>query len=106
VLGLLVQILIKTDVTRYLEFKSVDGSFVVNGGKVYKIPSTSGEALKSPLLGMFEKRRVGKFLEFVGEYEETDPKTHKGMRKLTSRTSKVTTTNRLRFEEADYCTTL
>jgi len=76
--GLLVQILIKTDVTRYLEFKSVDGSFVVNGGKVYKIPSTSGEALKSPLLGMFEKRRVGKFLEFVGEYEENDPKTHKG----------------------------
>jgi len=76
--GLLVQILIKTDVTRYLEFKSVDGSFVVNGGKVYKIPSTSAEALKSPLLGLLEKRRVGKFLEFVGDYDEADPKTWKG----------------------------
>jgi len=76
--GLLVQILIKTDVTRYLEFKAVDGSFVVNSGSVYKVPSTSGEALKSSLMGILEKRRCGKFLEYVGEYEEEDPKTHKG----------------------------
>jgi Rab GDP dissociation inhibitor len=76
--GLLVQILIKTDVTRYLEFKAVDGSFVVNGGTVYKVPSTSTEALKSSLMGILEKRRCGKFLEFVGEYEEEDPKTYKG----------------------------
>jgi len=77
--GILVQILVKTDVTRYLEFKAVDGSFVVNQGKVHKVPSSSGEALKSPLMGLFEKRRCGKFLEFVGEYEEDDPKTHQGM---------------------------
>jgi Rab GDP dissociation inhibitor len=84
--GLLVQILIKTDVTRYLEFKSVDGSFVVVGGKVYKVPSTSGEALKSSLMGLLEKRRCGKFLEYVGDYEESDPKTHSGydLKKMTS----------------------
>jgi len=76
--GLLVQILIKTDVTRYLEFKSVEGSYVVNSGKVYKVPSTSAEALKSSLMGILEKRRCGKFLEFVGEYDEADPKTYKG----------------------------
>jgi len=76
--GTLVSILVKTDVTRYLEFKSVDGSFVVSDGKVYKVPSTSGEALKSSLMGMLEKRRCAKFLEFVGDYEEDDPKTHKG----------------------------
>lgn len=71
-------ILVKTNVTRYLEFKSVDGSYVVASGKVYKVPSTSGEALKSSLMGLLEKRRCGKFLEYVGEYVETDPKTHKG----------------------------
>jgi len=71
----LVQILVKTDVTRYLEFKSVNGSFVVHEGKVYKVPSTSGEALKSSLMGLLEKRRCGKFLEFVGNYDEQDPKT-------------------------------
>lgn len=76
--GLMVNILIKTDVTRYLEFKSVDGSFVQNGGKIHKVPSTQTEALKSSLMGMLEKRRCAKFLEFVGDYEENDPKTHKG----------------------------
>jgi len=84
--GLLVNILIKTDVTRYLEFKSVDGSFVVNGGSVYKVPSTTAEALKSSLMGILEKRRFAKFLEFVGEYEEADPKTHKNydLKKMTN----------------------
>jgi len=84
--GLLVQILIKTDVTRYLEFKSVDGSFVTHTGKVYKVPSDSAEALKSPLMGILEKRRCGSFLSYVGEYEEDDPKTHKGydLKKMTA----------------------
>jgi len=77
--GMLVQILVKTDVTRYLEFKAVDGSFVFHEGKVHKVPSTAGEALKSNLMGMMEKRRCGKFLEYVGEWEEEDPKTHKGI---------------------------
>jgi len=77
--GTLVQILVKTDVTRYLEFKAVDGSFVVNQGKVYKVPSTGAEALKSSLMGILEKRRCQKFLEFVGEYEQGNPKTHQGL---------------------------
>jgi len=77
--GTLVQILVKTDVTRYLEFKAVDGSFVVSQGKVYKVPSTGAEALKSSLMGILEKRRCQKFLEYVGEWEEENPKTHQGM---------------------------
>jgi Rab GDP dissociation inhibitor len=55
------QVLVKTNVTRYLEFKAVDGSFVYNSGKVEKVPATSFEALKSPLMGFFEKRRAAKF---------------------------------------------
>jgi Rab GDP dissociation inhibitor len=70
---------VKTDVTRYLEFKAVDGSFVFHEGKIHKVPSSAGEALKSSLMGMFEKRRCGKFLEFVGDYEEGDPKTWNGI---------------------------
>jgi len=77
--GTLVQILVKTDVTRYLEFKAVDGSFVVQDGKVYKVPSTGAEALKSSLMGILEKRRCQKFLEFIAEYEEENPKTHQGL---------------------------
>jgi Rab GDP dissociation inhibitor len=77
--GTLVQILLKTDVTRYLEFKAVDGSFVVHQGKVYKVPSTGAEALKSSLMGILEKRRCQKFLEFIAEYEEDNPKTQQGL---------------------------
>jgi Rab GDP dissociation inhibitor len=77
--GTLVQILVKTDVTRYLEFKAVDGSFVVHQGKVYKVPSTGAEALKSSLMGILEKRRCQKFLEYIGEWEENNPKTHQGL---------------------------
>ncbi len=55
------QVLVKTNVTKYLEFKAVDGSFVVNAGKVEKVPATAMEALKSPLMGFFEKRRAAKF---------------------------------------------
>lgn len=55
------QVLVKTNVTRYLEFKAVDGSFVMNANKVEKVPATAMEALKSPLMGFFEKRRAAKF---------------------------------------------
>lgn len=31
--------------TRYLEFKSIEGSYVYKGGKVYKVPADEMEAL-------------------------------------------------------------
>ncbi|KAH7573415.1 hypothetical protein JRO89_XS03G0144900 [Xanthoceras sorbifolium] len=77
--GTLVRVLIHTDVTKYLYFKAVDGSFVYNKGKVHKVPATDMEALKSPLMGIFEKRRARKFFIYVQDYNENDPKTHEGM---------------------------
>jgi len=83
----LVSILVKTDVTRYLDFKSVSGSFVTNTGKVYKVPSTGGEAFKSSLLGLMQKKRCYDFLEFVGEYDEKEPKSWGGkdLKKITTK---------------------
>ncbi|KAF8402442.1 hypothetical protein HHK36_013398 [Tetracentron sinense] len=77
--GTLVRVLIHTDVTKYLYFKAVDGGYVFNKGKVHKVPATDMEALKSPLMGIFEKRRARKFFIYVQDYEENDPKTHEGM---------------------------
>lgn len=81
--GELTNILVSTDVTRYLEFKQIAGSYVQqgNGAKatVAKVPSDAGEALRSPLMGLFEKRRAKKFLEWVGAFKEDDPATHNGM---------------------------
>jgi len=75
--GLLVKLLIHTGVTRYLEFKSVEGSYVYKGGKIYKVPVDQKEALSSDLMGIFEKRRFRNFLIFVQDFQENDPKTWK-----------------------------
>ncbi|PSS30025.1 Guanosine nucleotide diphosphate dissociation inhibitor like [Actinidia chinensis var. chinensis] len=77
--GALVRVLILTDVTKYLNFKAVDGSYVYNKGKIYKVPATDVEALKSPLMGLFEKRRARKFFIYVQDYEENNPKSHEGL---------------------------
>lgn len=77
--GKLVRVLVYTDVTKYLEFKAVDGSYVVNKGKVYKVPATDMEALRSPLMGLFEKRRARGFFIYVQEYDEKNPATYKSL---------------------------
>ncbi|XP_053270935.1 rab GDP dissociation inhibitor beta [Pleuronectes platessa] len=77
--GQLVRMLLITQVTRYLEFKVIEGSYVYNGNKIYKVPSTETEALSSSLMGLFEKRRFRKFLMYIAAFDEKDPKTMEGM---------------------------
>ncbi|TFY70929.1 hypothetical protein EVG20_g2074 [Dentipellis fragilis] len=77
--GELTKILVHTDVTRYLEFKQIAGSFVYRDGKISKVPSTEMEAVKSPLMGLFEKRRAKKFFEFLQGWKDEDPATHQGI---------------------------
>ncbi|KFD72628.1 hypothetical protein M514_01749 [Trichuris suis] len=50
--GELVKLLLSTGVTRYLEFKSIEGSYVYKGGKVYKVPADETEALTTSILLM------------------------------------------------------
>jgi Rab GDP dissociation inhibitor len=76
--GELTTILVHTDVTRYLEFKQIAGSFVYRDGKINKVPSNEIEAVKSPLMGIFEKRRAKKFFEFIQNWKDEDPGTHSG----------------------------
>ena len=48
IIGQLVKLLIHSGVTRYLEFKSVEGSYVYKkGGKIHKVPSNETEALST-----------------------------------------------------------
>jgi Rab GDP dissociation inhibitor len=76
--GELAHILAYTDVTRYLEFKQIEGSYVYRDGKIYKVPSTEMEALTSFLFGFFEKRRTIQFFEYMKSYRQDDPLTHQG----------------------------
>lgn len=96
-----------TDVTRYLEFKSVDGSYVFHGPmpgrygaaaplcrpgpldvrrrpaggrhRLHKVPANRSEALTSSLMGLFEKRRFAKFLGWAHDYNENDRNTWHGL---------------------------
>lgn len=77
--GVLVKTLIYTGVTRYLEFKLVDGSFVYKQGKIHKVPATETEALSSSLLGFFEKKRFRDFLLYIYNFDENNPATHQGL---------------------------
>eukprot|EP00123_Amoebidium_parasiticum_P008545 comp18877_c0_seq1/m.20957 comp18877_c0_seq1/g.20957 ORF comp18877_c0_seq1/g.20957 comp18877_c0_seq1/m.20957 type:complete len:448 (-) comp18877_c0_seq1:295-1638(-) len=78
--GLLVKMLIHTDVTKYLEFKQVDGSYVYkSGNKVYKVPVTETEALSTSLMGIFEKRRFRSFLQWAHNFKEEDRNTWQGL---------------------------
>ena len=64
--GKLVKMMIKTEVSNYLNWKSVDGSYVYQyskggyfssaGGSIKKVPGNDKEALSSDLMGLFEKR--------------------------------------------------
>lgn len=76
--GNLVKILMHTKVTRYLDFKLVAGSYVFREGKVSKVPATAAEALSSPLMGFFQKRKFKNFLEYVQNLEADDQSTWKG----------------------------
>ncbi|XP_053200121.1 rab GDP dissociation inhibitor beta [Scomber japonicus] len=77
--GQLVRMLLITQVTRYLDFKVIEGSYVYKGGKIHKVPSTETEALSSSLMGLFEKRRFKKFLTFIANFDVNDPKTMEGV---------------------------
>ncbi|KAK8439837.1 Rab GDP dissociation inhibitor alpha [Candidozyma auris] len=77
--GELTNILVHTDVTKYIEFKQIGGSYVYRSGRISKVPSNEVEALKSSLMGIFEKRRMKRFLEFVANYDENVASTHQGL---------------------------
>jgi len=73
--GNLVKMLLGSKVTRYLDFKCVEGSFVYKDSKLYEVPVTPAAALKSGLMGMFQKRRYKNFLQWAMLVDPDDEKT-------------------------------
>nr|XP_046239699.1 rab GDP dissociation inhibitor beta [Scatophagus argus] len=77
--GELVKILVHTEVTRYLDFKVIESSYVYKAGKVHKVPGTEEEAHASDLMGMFDKRRFRKLLLFALNFDARNPRTYQDM---------------------------
>ncbi|BEJ17419.1 hypothetical protein CspHIS471_0608200 [Cutaneotrichosporon sp. HIS471] len=76
--GELTKILVHTDVTRYLDFKQIAGSYVYRDGKIAKVPSNESEAIRSSLMGLFEKNRARKFFGYLQRWNPDDPATLEG----------------------------
>ncbi|KAL7719064.1 Rab GDP dissociation inhibitor [Entamoeba marina] len=76
--GEMVNLLLHCNVHNYLQFRAIHGSYVYTMGKVSKIPATTAETVSTNLLGFFEKGRFKKFLEYLQQYDEDKPATHKG----------------------------
>jgi Rab GDP dissociation inhibitor len=86
--GDLVKILLKTKVSKYLEWKACDRSYVYlpqEGGffsaakAIHSVPTTAQEGLKSSLMGMLEKPRFINFIQMVVGWDEADTKTLQGI---------------------------
>ncbi|KAF5097809.1 hypothetical protein D0Z03_001327 [Geotrichum reessii] len=77
--GELTKILTETAVLPYLEFTQISGSYVYRDGRIAKVPSTQMEAIKSSLMGIFEKRRARNFFDFIGNFKKDDVSTHQGL---------------------------
>ncbi|KAJ2553094.1 Rab GDP dissociation inhibitor alpha [Coemansia sp. RSA 1933] len=75
----LVKVLVYTNVMRYLSFVPIATSMVYNSDKIYKVPSTANEAALSPLVGFMQKLKARSFFEYLREWREDDPATHKGL---------------------------
>ena len=73
--GRLVKMLIQTGVTKYIEFAAVDKSFVYTSGKIYKVPVTPAEAIRTSLVGFFQKRHLRSFAMFLSKYESQGEQT-------------------------------
>eukprot|EP00929_Paragymnodinium_shiwhaense_P001569 TRINITY_DN101804_c0_g1_i1.p1 TRINITY_DN101804_c0_g1~~TRINITY_DN101804_c0_g1_i1.p1 ORF type:complete len:457 (+),score=131.79 TRINITY_DN101804_c0_g1_i1:68-1438(+) len=86
--GSLVKILLKTKVSRYLEWKSCDRSYVyqpTEGGffssakQIHSVPTTPQEGLKSSLMGIMEKPKFINFVNFVGNWDDNDKSTQQDL---------------------------
>lgn len=83
--GLLVKMLLHTKVTRYLEWKTIDCSYVMqhsSGGmfssaanKIHKVPSNESEAIKSSLMGLFQKKKCRNFYQYMDRINVDDKTT-------------------------------
>ncbi|KAM4019913.1 rab proteins geranylgeranyltransferase component A 1 [Anomaloglossus baeobatrachus] len=68
--GLLIDLLIKSNVSRYTEFKNVTRILTYHHGKIEQVPCSRSDVFSSKQLSMIEKRTLMKFLTFCADYEQ------------------------------------
>ncbi|XP_077744673.1 rab proteins geranylgeranyltransferase component A 1 isoform X3 [Canis aureus] len=80
--GLLIDLLIKSNVSRYAEFKNITRILAFREGRVEQVPCSRADVFNSKQLTMVEKRMLMKFLTFCMEYEK-HPDEYKAYEEIT-----------------------
>ncbi|KAI8907659.1 GDP dissociation inhibitor [Powellomyces hirtus] len=70
--GGLVELLAKSGVGRYLEFKALDQIYLFWEGKVEQAPGSKEDVFGNQTVSLVDKRRLMKFLTFAMDYEENE----------------------------------
>ncbi|XP_056118222.1 rab proteins geranylgeranyltransferase component A 1 [Rhinichthys klamathensis goyatoka] len=68
--GALVDLLIKSNVSRYAEFKNISRILTCRNGKVEQVPCSRADVFASKQLTVVEKRMLMKFLTFCLDFEQ------------------------------------
>ncbi|XP_049622560.1 rab proteins geranylgeranyltransferase component A 1 [Suncus etruscus] len=68
--GLVIDLLIKSNVSRYAEFKNITRILTFRQGRVEQVPCSRADVFNNKQISMLEKRMLMKFLTFCMEYEE------------------------------------
>ncbi|XP_059382745.1 rab proteins geranylgeranyltransferase component A 2-like [Carassius carassius] len=68
--GALVDLLIKSNVSRYTEFKNIGRILTCRNGKVEQVPCSRADVFASKQLTVVEKRMLMKFLTFCLDFEQ------------------------------------
>nr|XP_003223406.2 PREDICTED: rab proteins geranylgeranyltransferase component A 1 [Anolis carolinensis] len=68
--GLLIDLLIKSNVSRYAEFKNVTRILAFRDGRVEQVPCSRADVFNSKQLTMVEKRMLMRFLTFCLDFEQ------------------------------------
>uniref|UniRef100_A0A673M8F2 Rab proteins geranylgeranyltransferase component A n=1 Tax=Sinocyclocheilus rhinocerous TaxID=307959 RepID=A0A673M8F2_9TELE len=76
--GALVDLLIKSNVSRYAEFKNIGRILTCRNGKVKQVPCSRADVFASKQLTVVEKRMLMKFLTFCLDFEQ-HPEEYQGM---------------------------
>ena len=87
--GKLSKILAHAKALRYLDFKRIGETYMYKGSrmKLFPVPATVAAAIKSDMMGFFQKRRFRQFLSFV---EKCDPEDAKCLSELKYDVRKIT----------------
>ncbi|KAI7886495.1 rab protein geranylgeranyltransferase component A [Lichtheimia hyalospora FSU 10163] len=66
----LVEVLIRSGVGRYLEFKGVDEMCLFQNGKLERVPSSKEDVFNNQAISLIDKRKLMRFLTYAVEYQE------------------------------------